>query len=203
MQGWCSQDPLIKIPAFALEWIRQTMARSSFNKWLAPDAMQPDGSLWIWDIPDTDRPASTLDKARTSPCPKVNLRRRTLQRDPFTADERVFLRTRLGSVQRQAGGLAAGIRLRRVYVRNTPQKVLSAALRSLLNRGFVEPVIGQSAPSRLYFTAKGTSGLKAFFSRQPRDFAVLFPRIHHELGLHDSIIPSFRYSNSGGEYAHV
>ena len=161
------------------------MARTNFKKWLAPNAWQPDGSLWIWDIPNTDHTASALDVPGTSPCPKVNLRRRHLLPDPFTADERAFLRTRLRSVERQVGGLAAGIRLRTAYVPDTPQVSLTAALRSLINRGFIEPGIGQLAPNRLYFTAKGTCGLKAFFAKQPRDFAVLFPRIHHELGLQD------------------
>lgn len=74
--------------------------------------------------PGHDRPASTPENARPSPCPKIRLRRRPLECDPFTADETVYLRTRLRSVERQAGGLAAGSRLQKIYGRDTPKKAL-------------------------------------------------------------------------------
>ena len=58
----------------------------------------------------------------------------------------------------------------------------SMVLRGLIERGLLEMAETEAGP-RCLFTEAGLAGLRAYFSRQPVDFRVLFPRLHHDLGL--------------------
>ena len=115
-------------------------------------------------------------------------RRRASQTDPFNFKERAWLRVRLPAVERAPNGLAGGLPAGRWMWRGQEPRVgrLSVVLRGLIERGLLEVAETEAGP-RCLFTEAGMTGLRAYFSRQPVDFRVLFPRLRHELALDEPL----------------
>jgi hypothetical protein len=155
----------------------------TLERWLKPEAQQKDGSLW--PVPGPDR-AKRVPKIHDLPA--MGSRRVTHRyvapSDPFTAEERMFLRRKLSEAEHQEAGLSGGFTnaprdrgdRRRATFEPNPE------VQTMVDRGlsyFEKTASG----SRWFLTDEGVAALRLFFKYQTLNFRTLFPRLYRDLDL--------------------
>lgn len=153
-----------------------------FERWLAPEARRPDGSIWPREL-DAKKPK----KPPCDPGPPVRLRPSGIAQ-ALNGAERGFLRTRLDQFEHDTAGAGAAIRLRRGDGRVGGVRCPAPAV-SLVTRGLAV-IRSQEGDTLLRLTETGRDALRAWLSTQPSNFRVRFPRLYAQLTPPETAVPA-------------
>ena len=142
--------------------------RSDATKWLNPSYRRVGGQLW------PPRRDSRLQVPEVAPPLPVRV-----STDPFTAEERRYLCTRLPRLELDRRGVDAPVaRLRGI---DRSQRV-ALIVHGLREKGLLKLKHEDGRPI-LVLTSLGKAALKQVFLRQLSNHALLYPALHRQLGV--------------------